>query len=234
MDQKEYLLKILADLQRRVLYLALVFLVASGIGFAFSQQIIRLLIQVVDLTGVNIVFTSPFQYIELAFSTAFLVGAAVVIPFFMYQLIDFVKPALKKQEYNFIISRLPLSIILFIFGFLSGLWIMKYVINLFYEKSLELQVGNLLDVSRLLSQVIMTSTLMGIAFQLPIVINLLLEFKLVSISFFERYRNIAYLLSLIFAALLPPTDLLSLVLLTIPIAFLYESSLLYYRLTKRH
>lgn len=231
MDQKQHYIRFFSELQRRLLYLAAVFGVFSIIGFVYSEKIIVILIKAVNLSGVNVVFTSPFQFVELAFSTAFLLGAAASIPFFLYQVLQFSKPALKPKEYRFIITRLPISMVLFGTGFASGLMIMRYVINLFYEKSVSLEIGNLLDVTKLLSQITITSTLMGIAFQMPIVINFLLELKIVPLSFFDNKRKFAYLLSLLFAALLPPTDILSLVLLALPVAILYESSLLYYRLS---
>ena len=46
--------------------------------------------------------------------------------------------------------------------------VMRYVIVLFYKKSVELNIGNILDVSLLLSQILITSVLMGIAFQYPV------------------------------------------------------------------
>lgn len=231
MKQQEILVKFISELQTRVIKSLVVFLVFSGLGFLFSESIIRIVIKLVNLDGVNIVFTSPFQFIELSFSTSFFVGAFITTPFVFYQLLNFCSPALRDQEVRFIKSRLPVSIVLFAGGFAAGLFIMRYVMGLFFEKSLALEIGNVLDVSNLLSQILMTSTLMGLAFQLPILINLLIEFSVFSIEFFEKKRKIAYLLSLIFAALLPPTDLLSLVLLTVPIALLYEGSLIWYRLS---
>lgn len=57
-------------------------------------------------------------------------------------------------------TLLPISIILFTFGFAFGFLMMKYVVTIFYSKSVELNIGkNMLDISRLLSQILVTSTL---------------------------------------------------------------------------
>jgi sec-independent protein translocase protein TatC len=103
---------------------------------------------------------------------------------------------------------------------------MKYVISLFYEKSVELQIGNYLDISFLLSKIVLTGILMGLAFQFPIVLTVLMRLKVVRYKDFVKQRIFAWSLSLIFAALLPPTDLLSLALLTLPLVMLFELTLI--------
>jgi len=225
----------LMEVRRRLLFTFSVFLIASILGFFYYEPIIRFVISLINLEGVNIVFTSPFQFVNLAISSAFLVGTAVSFPLITFQVLSFLKPALKPQEFKLIIALLPLIIILFIFGFIFGFFIMRYVINLFYAKSLELEIGNLLDISSLLSQILMTSSLMGIAFQYPIVLTLLLRFKVVKLKVIEHQRPFIYLIILIFAAFLPPTDILSLVLLSLPLAILFETTLLLNRvLLKAH
>ena len=102
---------------------------------------------------------------------------------------------------------------------------MRWVIMLFYAKSQQLQIGNFLDVSQLLSQVILTGVLMGVAFQFPIILTLLLKTGMVLYKNISDKRIIAYGLSLLFAAILPPTDVLSLIILTIPLILLFELTL---------
>lgn len=216
----------LMEARRRLLFTFSVFLIASILGFFYYEPIIRLVISLINLEGVNIVFTSPFQFVNLAISSAFLVGIIVSFPLIIIQVLFFLRPALRPREFRLIISLLPLILLLFIFGFIFGFFIMRYVINLFYVKSLELDIGNLLDISSLLSQILMTSSLMGLAFQYPIVLTLLFRFKVVKMKTIERQRPFVYLIILIFAAFLPPTDILSLALLSLPLAILFETTLI--------
>lgn len=216
----------LLEVRKRILFTFSVFLIASILGFFYYENIIRLVIRLIHFEGVNIVFTSPFQFINLAISSALLVGTIVSFPVIILQTLSFLKPALKPKEFKLIISLLPLSLILFAFGFIFGFFIMRYVINLFYVKSLELDIGNLLDISKLLSQILITSSLMGIAFQYPIVMTVLMKFGVIKHQTLEKQRPFAYLLALLFAAILPPTDILSLALLTLPLAVLFETTLI--------
>jgi hypothetical protein len=113
-----------------------------------------------------------------------------------------------------------------VMGFGFGIVVMRMVVTMFYQKSVELQIGNILDISLLLSQIMMTSTLMGAAFQFPIVLTVLIRLKVVTYHQIESKRIIAYIASLIFAILLPPTDLLSMFLLFLPLALLFELTLI--------
>lgn len=214
------------EIKKRFIITLVVFVLALITGFIFYENIIRFIVSLLRLDGVNIVFTSPFQFLSLAMTSAMLVAIIVVLPLIIYQIMSFLRPALRKNEFKIIVTFIPFSIILFASGFGFGLVIMRYIIEIFYQKSLELNIGNFLDISNLLSQVLITSALMGLAFQFPIILTILIRLEIISYKFLENYRLWAYIASLIFAAFLPPTDLLSLFLLCLPLVFLFEVTII--------
>lgn len=216
----------LMEIRKRLFFIAALFLISGIVGFFYFEEFITLILKLLNVGGVNVVFTSPFQFIELAVNSGFIVGLIVIIPVLIWQTLSFLKPALRTKEYRLIVTLVPLSILLFVIGFGFGFAIMKYVIALFYEKSVELQIGNYLDISFLLSKIVLTGILMGLAFQFPIVLTVLMRLKVVQYKAFVKQRIIAWSISLVFAALLPPTDLLSLALLTLPLVMLFELTLL--------
>lgn len=216
----------LVEIRKRLLFIFSVFLVTSVIGFIYYEKIVSFLLKIFSLDGVNIVFTSPFQFFNLALTSAALLAVIAVFPLITYQVLAFLRPALNSREHRTIISLLPLSLLLFVSGFGFGAIIMKYVIMIFYEKSTSLNVGNFLDISLLLSQILITALLMGLAFQFPIILTILMRLKVIKYKFLVQKRIFIYGLSLVFAILLPPTDLLSLFLLFLPLALLFELTLL--------
>lgn len=216
----------LTEIRKRLLFVLSVFIVASALGFIYYERIIKLILSVFNFEGVNVVFTSPFQFINLAINSGLIIGLIIVFPLLILQILGFLKPALKKSEFRMVTSLIPVSIFLFVLGFSFGVYVMRYVISIFYERSVAFSIGNFLDISLLLSQTLITSVLMGIAFQFPIVITVLIRLKVINYHFFKKGRITAYALAIVFAALLPPTDLLSLALLTAPLVILYEFTLL--------
>ena len=216
----------LMEVRKRLFFIASIFLITSALGFIYYEKIITTSLGIFNLEGINIVFTSPFQFLELSINSGLLIGLIAAFPLIIIQCLSFLKPALKKTEFKLVISLLPLSIFLFVFGFIYGVYIMRYVLIVFYEKSLVLDIGNFLDVSKFLSQILLTSALMGLAFQFPVVLTILMRLKVVKYEALTKQRLISYSVSIIFAAFLPPTDLFSLALLTVPLVILFEITLL--------
>jgi len=229
-DEIKLYFPFLEEIRKRLLFTFSVFIIVSIVSFFYFEKIVIPILKIISLPGINIVFTSPFQFIELSLSSALVAGLVVCFPLILIQILSFLKPALKSAEFKTVTYLLPISAFLFIGGFVFGFFIMKYVIILFYQKSQELNIGNVLDVSRLLSQILLTSALMGIFSQYPIVITLLLKFKVIKYQTLTSQRPFIYTAALILASLLPPTDALSLILLTFPLVFLFEITLLLNRL----
>ena len=107
-----------------------------------------------------------------------------------------------------------------------GATMMKYVVQIFYQTSVRLQIGNILDVERFLSNVLITGLLMAIAFLFPIVMTILMQLKIVKHKMFAGQRQWAYMIGVVFVILLPPPDLVSDVILFAPLAVLFELTLI--------
>jgi len=220
----------LLEIRRRLLFLASLFFVAAGIGFVYYERIISLILKFLNLQGVNVVFTSPFQFFTLAVNSGMFIGLIAIFPLIIIQLVSFLRPALRPKEFRLIILALPLSIILLAVGFGYGVTVMKYVVAIFYQKSVELQIGNILDIELLLSKIILTSLLMGLAFQFPVVMSVLMHLKLVAHQTVVAYRPLAYAATMMFVLFLPPTDIMSDLLLVLPLVFMFELTLLLNRI----
>lgn len=229
-NQTNLFFPFIEEIRKRLLLTLSIFIITSIIGFIYYEKILLFVLKIIRLSGINIVFTSPFQFINLSISSALLLGVLFSFPVLIYQFFSFLRPALRPKEFRLIISLLPISFILFIIGFGFGFLIMRYIINIFYLKSQELNIGNILDVSQLLSQVLLTAVLLGIASQYPVFMTILIRLGIVSTSSIARQRPFIYTAALVFAALLPPTDLLSLFLLTLPLVILFETTLLLNRM----
>ncbi len=216
---------LLKEIRKRIILTLYLFIIAAFVGFISYEKIVGFLVGTLSLDGLNIVFTSPFQFINLAFSCGLTTGLVVAFPFFIAQVIHFLKPALKKPEYKLILRATPFSVFLFIIGFSFGAFIMKWQIKIFLERSLALGIGNILDISGLLSTILIASIILGISFQFPIVLLLLLRLKIVEHKQVSQKRRWVYLITFLFTILLPFDSILTDILLSLPLIFLFESTL---------
>ena len=216
----------LMEIRKRLLFIAALFLIGATVGFIYFEPIIKTVMKFYDLKGLNIVFTSPFQFLNLSIDAAVTIGIIVVFPVILYQLLSFLKPALKEKEYRLVISSVPTSLFLFLVGFGFGSWIMKFVVSVFSQQSSELHIQNLWDIQNFLENIFLTSLLMGILFQFPVILTPLIRLKVIKYSTIVNWRLPIYVILLIFTIMMPPTDILSDCLIFFPLAFLFEITLL--------
>lgn len=222
--------RFIGEVRRRILTTLIVFAFACVLGFVFYEQIIIFLIEILNLKGINLVFTSPFQFINLAIGCGIATGLTLSFPLIIIQLLYFLKPALKVKEFRTILRALPFSIVLFATGFIFGALVMKWQIDLFLAKSVSLGIGNVLDITSLLNTVLMVSVIMGISFQFPIILLVLLRIGVLARKTLSQSRKWVYLGVFLFSILLPMDSILADLLLCLPLLLIFEATLLIDRL----
>lgn len=216
----------IAEIQKILIRSVLSFLVGGGLGLLFNRKVILFLISQFDLKNVNVVLTSPYQFINLAVGIAIIIGIITTIPVFVYHLLVFIRPALEDKEFELIKKLIPASIILFIFGCLFGLKIEQFVVSLYSQTTTDYMLSNFWDIESFLSQVMVMSFTMGLVFQLPIILTILIKVKLLTVDILSAQRRYVYAALLVFGVLLPPSDVLSLFMIVCPLFLLFECTLL--------
>lgn len=216
----------LEDIRKKILIVLGVFIGTAAItGFNY-QWLIKLGLRGFDLRGINMVLTSPNQILQLGVTTGMFCGLILTAPLVLYFLLNFLKPALSPKEYKLIISLLPASFFLFLFGFAFGIWTMRFIVSLFAQTAVGLDMSNLWDISQFFNQVVVSGLLLGFLFQFPVILTVLLRLHVLTRQQLAKQRAYVYTGILIVAAILPPTDIFSLLFLTIPLFLLFEITLL--------
>ena len=152
------------------------------------------------------------------------VGALVVaFPFLIWQLWLFVKPALpphqRKQSIRYVLE----TPIWFILGLLFGYYVIApLAINFLGNYSVSEEISNIIDVGSYMSTVLGVTFAAALAFQLPLLIRLLATIGLITSESMRQYRKVAVVALLVFAAIIPPPDVVSQILIFIPCYALYE------------
>lgn len=216
----------LEEIRKRLLWVLVSFLIGGILGIIFSSNIILFFLRIFNFSGVNITMTSPSQLIDLSIYTGLIVGIIVAIPVLGYNTYTFVEDALNKKEKKIIKFYVSLGIILFIVGSIFGAGITQLVIGLYSKFSSGFAISNIWDIQKFFSQVVVTAFLMGIIFQMPLVLTVLIRLGIVKKSYLINKRKYVYAVIVIVAILLPSTDILSLVFETLPLLFLFEIALL--------
>jgi len=89
------------ELRNKCLLILVFFVIGAVGGGVFYQKILSAFMKIFKLEGINLVLTSPYQFIDLSVKTGMIIGILFAIPIFIYYLLQFIKPALKPQEFRF-------------------------------------------------------------------------------------------------------------------------------------
>ncbi|HDY75407.1 MAG TPA: hypothetical protein ENH49_02670 [Candidatus Marinimicrobia bacterium] len=214
------------EIRKKILFSAVFFIAVFGVSFFASGYILKLFLGFFEMENVQMMVVSPFQFVGLAVNIGLFVAVIITFPLIIYSVFSFLKSALTKKERRVFISVVPISILLFCVGFAFGFYIMYYALTVLAGFSFNLGIANMWDVSLFTSQILLTSALLGVVFQFPIILTILIRIGLLNVNGLRKKRRWAIALAFILPALLPPTDGLSLVVMALPIILLFEITLL--------
>lgn len=214
------------ELRRRVLFSAVFFACLFCGGFALAPSLIQVFVRFFNAEGVSYVVSSPFQAFGLSINIALSIAFMFFLPFLLLQAYTFVAPALTRREKAVALGYAAASLGFFALGFCYGIAILHYAIGLVVRLNEGLGLQNLWDVSTFFSQVLLTSVLLGLLFQFPLVLHAALRHGFAAREMLVRQRRFVVAGCVIIVALLPPTDGLSLVVMALPLIGLFELVLL--------
>lgn len=151
-----------------------------------------------------------------------LLGAS---PYILYELFRFISPALYKNEKKHLTSVVTIIYLLFIAGVLMSYYILFPISFRFLGTySVSDNIHSTITLDSYIETFTTLTFVMGIVFQLPIIIFLLAKIGFVSSTLLAKYRKHALIVIMLVAAIITPPDLMTLVLVTIPLYLLYEVS----------
>ena len=223
-----------SELRRRILWVALVFGISFVIGCFVAPQIQSFL--TMPLLSVwpdgALVYTGLTDGLMISFSLGAGLALLVTLPVALWHVWAFVAPGLKKNERGFIWPMLVLSPILFLVGAGFAFWFLfPVVFGFFIELNQASPVPSVvLPVARdYLQFAIGMLKIFGVAFQLPLVLVLLNRIGVLGRGQMQKMRRYAIVFIVIVAAVLTPPDVVSQIMLALPLWLLFEISILFMR-----
>ena len=162
------------------------------------------------------------QFIQ-AFKIAAISGVIIAFPFILFQIWRFVKPALSNKEQKNSTGFVFFCSTLFFIGLGFGYFILTPIsMNFLGNFSLGENIQNQFSLQSVVGFVTTMSFGTGLIFELPVLIYFLAKLGLVTPKFLKKYRKHSFVVILILSAFVTPPDVVSQVLLTIPLYLLFE------------
>ena len=204
-----------------------VFLIMVDPNFVTFRLLCEYLNVCIDKIPVNFQSMTLSGQFSYALMMSIMGGAVLAFPYIFYQLWSFVKPGLKFKERKMAKGIVFYVSILFFTGILFGYFVVAPLsVQFFGAFQITDKIRNDFTISSYMSTILSTVFYTGLFFLLPVVTYLLVKIGLFTPEFLVKYRKHAVVVILILAAIITPPDVISQVIVTIPIYLLFEISVL--------
>ena len=186
----------------------------------------------------NIIYLTPLEVLMLEFRMSLLFGGLLASPLILYYAYKGLKSRIQTiidVKKTLIFSVITIAVLLFLAGAsYAYFYMLPLFLSYLYKDAMSLGINANFSVYEFVYFIVMTTVIIGFAFELPLILNLLVRFGVTSRQTLSYYRRHAYILLLIIAAWITPgPDLFSQIMVTVPFILLYEVSLIVMRLTGR-
>jgi sec-independent protein translocase protein TatC len=219
----------LEELRWRLLWSVVAVFIAAIAGYFIVTQlnVLGLLIRPIEpfLEGSRLKYLSPMEPFFITLKLAVTVGLILASPVVIYQIWAFLSPALLPSEKRTIVPALYFGLVLFLVGVAMAYYL---VLPLTLSFSMGFQTEALeqnIVIGEYLSVVTRLLIAFGLVFELPVVISVLAALGLVTPGFLASKRRHAIAGITILSALITPGDVISTVIMMVPLIFLYEISI---------
>ena len=217
----------LEELRWRLLKSIIAVIIGGSFCFLFIDEIMKFLIAPIH----NLSNPPDLQVLKvqgmfmIKWGVALLGGIVVAIPVLTYQLAKFIGPGLYNDEKKVMVPLVFFSYMAFLVGIVFAFYVLiPYSLEFFTSMGV-IEVKNNFSINYYFSFIKMLLLGSGVIFELPIVVFILSAIGLLTPAFMRHYRRHAIVVILVLSAFITPPDPISLVFISIPLAFLYEISI---------
>lgn len=232
-DTKQSIFAHLAELRKVLVFSAGTIAVAFFLVFYFAADtLLSLLLSPISARGIEVIYTAMSEALMTKMKVSFIAAVVLVSPVLLWQVWSFIKPALYPHEKKSVRLLFAVTVFLFLLG-VAFCYSAVYMLAVdFFIVSGENLAVPMLSIDKYVSFLFGFVLPFGLAFELPVALYLTTRMGLTNYQMLASKRKYVILAVAIIAAILTPPDVVSQVMLGIPILLLFELSLLICRWIK--
>lgn len=219
----------LEELRSRLVRSFIAIVIGAGVAYAFKEKLFEILtrplIAVMPNDG-HIIFTGLPEAFFTYLKVSLLAGVFLAAPVILFEFWMFVTPGLYKKERLILAPVIILSTLFFVGGALFGYFVVfpwGFEFFLGFQSETIKALPSMKEYLGFVSKLIVA---FGIAFELPIIITCMAAIGLVTPAFLRKNRKYALVLFFICGAILTPPDVVTQIMMALPLILLYELSII--------
>ncbi|WP_325224840.1 twin-arginine translocase subunit TatC [Schnuerera sp.] len=220
----------LEELRKRIILCLVALLIASIIGFTFVDNIRKLLL--LPAGEIELIYISPAEALIVNIRMAILFGIILAMPIFVYQFLAFILPALYKNEKKILIPTVFAMFAMFIIGVLFSYKIVFPFTITFFLKFATSDLVPMFTITQYISFTTKFLMIFGVVFQLPLLFLILGILNVVNASLLSKSRKYAIIAIAVIAAIITPPDVISQLMIIVPLWILFEIGILLVRVVQ--
>ena len=179
-----------------------------------------------DKFHVELIATYLSSQFMVHITTSIYLGLLFASPYILYELFNFISPALLDSERKYSVSIVCTVYLLFLIGVLMSYFVLFPISFRFLGTySVADKIKSTITIDSYVSTFVTLTLMMGLVFQLPVIAYILGRMGFIQSSYLIKYRTYAFLLICLVAAIITPPDIMTLILVAVPLYFLYEVSI---------
>ena len=214
----------LTELRRRIIRSVVSLCLGFGICYVFQDYIFSMLL--IHSKDLQLITVSPTELFMEGLKTSFFAGLFLSSPVILYQICAFLWPGLRQNEQKYLFRGLVFGTGLFLLGVLFAYYAVIPAALRFLTGLSVSGVKPMYTLNNYMSFIWTFLILFGMAFQVPVVLSLLALIGLVKPQSLRNKRKYCVLIIFIVSAILTPPDVVSQVLMAVPLLGLYEIGIL--------
>ncbi len=221
----------LKEMRNRVVVCVIVFVAGFCLCLAFADRLIGILTDMGRVYGYNFIATAPTDSLMAQLSMS-LVGSLVLsAPVLVYHIYAFCSPGLKEKERRYIKIGLAAGTVFFVIGvtfarLVSVPFMLRFLIGL----SKRVDVVHMNSIREFIRFLLTVFVIFGVVFEMPVVTSILTMLGVLKAEWLKKGRKIMIVAIFFLAAVITPPDVISQILVAVPMLLLYEVSILLSRL----
>ena len=217
----------LEELRWRIVKSLLAIIIGSAVSFGYIDEILNILLFPTSRTNnpINIQVLSVQGMFLIKWFISFISGFIIALPFLIYQFWQFVAPGLKVNEKKFALPFVFFAFTSFILGVSFGYFVLIPFSLEFFSGIGAPHVENNFSIQYYFSFLTWLLLGAGVIFQLPVVSLVLSAIGILTPAFMRHYRKHSIVVIMILSSFITPPDPVSMLIMSFPLALLYEMSI---------
>lgn len=179
-----------------------------------------------DRYEIDLIATELSSQFMTHITTSLYLGCLMASPYIVIELFRFILPALYDNERRYSVQVAIIIYVLFIVGVLMSYYVMFPISFRFLGTyNVAEKVSSMITLNSYISTFTSLTLVMGVVFQLPVLIWILAKMGIVNSEILSKYRKYALFIITVISAIITPPDIMTCILVTFPLYLLYECSI---------